>query len=63
MTAEIASKGCNGCGLCTDLCPSVFQMNKRFYAEVVTKEVPLSKEKQVKEAKENCPVSVINLLQ
>lgn len=61
MTAEIASKGCNGCGLCTDLCPTVFGMNKMFYAEVLTSDVPLSKEKQAKEAKKNCPVSVITL--
>lgn len=62
MTAEIASKGCNGCGLCTDLCPSVFGMNKNVYAEVLTMDIPLSIEKQVKEAKKNCPVSVIELV-
>ena len=62
MTAEIASTGCNGCGLCTDLCPTVFEMNKKFYAEVLTKDVPLSKEKQAREAKKNCPVSAITLV-
>jgi len=37
-------------------------MSKKFYAEVLTREVPLSKEKQAKEAKKNCPVSVITLV-
>lgn len=62
MTAEIASKGCNGCGLCTDLCPSVFGMNKKIFVEILTSDVPLSKEKQAIEAKNNCPVSVIKLV-
>ncbi|MFV0341377.1 MAG: ferredoxin [Anaerocolumna sp.] len=61
MTAEIASKGCKGCGICTDICPSIFQMNKKIYAEVIERNVPISKEKQVKEATKHCPVSVITL--
>lgn len=61
MTVEIVPNSCNGCGLCTDLCPTVFQMNRKFYVETLMNEVPLSKTKQAKEASKHCPVSAIAL--
>ncbi|BCJ94756.1 ferredoxin [Anaerocolumna cellulosilytica] len=61
MKVAIAKRGCNGCGLCTDICPTIFKMNKNIYAEVSSKEIPFDKEKDVLEAEINCPVSVIIL--
>ena len=60
MRAVIAKKGCIGCGLCTDICPSVFRMSKKAYAEVYADEVS-EDINEATEAKENCPVSVITL--
>lgn len=64
MKAEIKGdekKGCNGCGLCIDICPSVFQMGKRAYAEVIVDEILAKDSKKVLEAEKNCPVSVITI--
>ena len=54
-------KGCIGCGLCTDICPSVFQMGRRAYAEVNEEEVSAKDSKKVLEAEANCPVNVITV--
>lgn len=59
MKANI-KKGCIGCGLCTDICPSVFQMTKKLYAEVYN-EVSDQDINDAKEAVQNCPVSIISL--
>ncbi|MGB8452608.1 MAG: ferredoxin [Anaerocolumna sp.] len=61
MKAVIAKKGCIGCGLCTDICPSVFRMTNKTLAEVYVDEVPARDLQDVREAIENCPVSVISL--
>ncbi|MFU0828232.1 MAG: hypothetical protein ACFWTJ_12035 [Lachnoclostridium sp.] len=60
MKAEI-KKGCNGCGLCTDLCPGVFQMNRLVYANVYVKEIAPKDSKKALKAQTNCPVNVITV--
>lgn len=60
MKAEI-QKGCIGCGLCTDLCPAVFQMGRRAYADVYVDEIPAKANKKVLEAEANCPAKVITV--
>lgn len=54
-------KGCIGCGLCTDICPSVFQMGKHAYAEVYVEAVSAKDSKKTLEAESNCPVNVITV--
>ncbi|WFR55289.1 ferredoxin [Anaerocolumna sp. AGMB13025] len=61
MKAVIAKKGCIGCGLCTDICPSVFRMTNKAYAEVYVDEIAVKDKKNANEAKENCPSSVISI--
>ncbi len=61
MKATIAQDGCIGCGLCTDICISVFKMADNAYAEVYVDEVPAEDIKDAEEAMENCPVLVISL--
>ncbi len=51
-------EGCIGCGLCTSICPNVFQMTDEGIAEVYA--TPDSADEiTAKEAAESCPVSVI----
>lgn len=50
--------GCIGCGLCEQTCPEVFALNSDGFAEVIA-EADSETEQSALEAKENCPVSVI----
>lgn len=50
-------EGCTSCGLCTDICPEVFELED---VAVVIEGVDYSKyEENIKEAAEECPVEVI----
>lgn len=61
MTVKIEAEGCIGCGLCTQICDSVFQMNPATeVAEVYSQPSSNEEESMVLEAVENCPVSVIS---
>ena len=52
---KIKKEKCIGCGLCTTLCPQVFEMGTDGKAKVkAQKDLPC-----VKEAIESCPVSAI----
>ncbi len=49
--------GCTACGLCTEICPEVFEMQ-----DLATVKAGVNyndHEPQLKEAAENCPVEVI----
>jgi len=61
MKAIIEREGCISCGLCAETCPEVFRMADDGLAEVYTDPVPESAEDTVKEAQDNCPVSVITV--
>jgi len=47
---------CIGCGLCASLCPSHFQMNSDFRAELIDND---SNQDCLGEALDNCPVQAI----
>jgi ferredoxin len=49
--------GCTACGLCTEICPQVFEMQD--LAAVIEGVNYSDYEPQIKEAAENCPVEVI----
>ncbi len=50
-------EGCTSCGLCSDICPEVFELED---VAVVIEGVDYSKyEENIKEAAEECPVEVI----
>ncbi len=60
MKAQVDQDGCIGCGLCTTICPSVFQMTNDGVAEatgVVTDDLTAL----AQEAEQSCPVSVIHI--
>ena len=61
MKAEVYRKGCISCGLCVEICPSVFRMEDDGPAEAYVDEVPRGDEEKAVEAQENCPVSVITV--
>ena len=49
---------CTACGLCTETCPSVFEMGSNI-AEVVSEAVPAEYEEDVLQAADECPVEAI----
>lgn len=61
MKAEINRDGCIACGLCSEVCSSVFRMADDGYAEVYVDEIPEEDEDTAVEAQESCPVSVIEV--
>ena len=58
MQVEIDRGGCIGCGLCADTCPAVFAIAGDGLAEVIARPGD-AQASAVREAADNCPVSVI----
>ena len=51
-------EGCTLCGLCTDICPDVFELGDE--TSIVKKGADLNaNEDKIKEAADSCPVEVI----
>lgn len=61
MNVSIDESGCIGCGLCTQVCPEVFEMGDSGVAEVIMEEVSENLEDSVQEAADGCPVEVITV--
>jgi ferredoxin len=57
ITKVWIEEGCTACGLCTDLCPQVFEMQD--LATVIKGANYSDYEPGIKEAAESCPVEVI----
>lgn len=55
------SKKCIGCGVCTDICPSMFQLSAKCYANVSNHKVSIEDISNVNEAVQKCPVFAITL--
>ena len=53
----VIEDGCTACGLCSDICPEVFELQDE---AVVIEGADFSKyTEEIKEAAESCPVEVI----
>lgn len=59
MEAHV-NDACIGCGLCTNICASVFMMTDEGVAAAKDEIYP-EEEDQTREAAESCPVSAIEL--
>ena len=59
MKAKV-NDGCIACGACVSICPEVFQFNDDGLAEAVA-DVASEDESAAKDARDGCPVSVIDI--
>lgn len=60
MKASVDKDGCIGCELCVSICPAVFRMTDEGVAEAYA-EVTNETSDSAAEARDSCPVSVINI--
>jgi len=60
MRVTVDEETCIGCGLCSETCPEVFEMNDD-KVRVKVDEVPEDVVETCREATENCPVEAIQI--
>lgn len=61
MKVYVDQEGCISCGLCVSVCPDVFQFNDDDKSEAIKDEIPADAEDAAIEARDGCPVSVIDI--
>lgn len=58
----IVNDGCISCGACVSTCPEVFRFNEDELAEAYA-DVTEDTKAEAEEARDSCPVSVIDLME
>lgn len=61
MKAFVDRDACIGCGLCTSICPEVFEMDDEDIAVVRANPVPAGVEDSAQEAADSCPTDAISI--
>lgn len=61
MKASVNQDGCISCGYCVDVCPEVFKLNADDKSTVVVDKIPEKVLEQAIEARDGCPVAVIDI--
>lgn len=61
MRASVDQEGCISCELCVSVCPEVFSMNEDGKAQAIEDDIPEEIEQEAEDARDGCPVSVIDI--
>lgn len=61
MKAFVNKELCIVCELCTSICGEVFSMDDDGKSDAITDDIPSNVEDSAIEARDSCPVSVINI--
>jgi ferredoxin len=61
MKASVDQDGCISCGLCIDGCPEGFSYNENNVSQAIEGDIPADCLERAEEARDGCPVSVIDL--
>ncbi len=62
MEARVNKDGCISCGICVSICPDVFQFDANGAAESIVDSIPNNKLSEAEEARDSCPVNVIDII-
>ena len=60
---KVDNDKCLRCGMCTGICPDIFSFDDEGNIKVSNENINDENINEVKEAKDSCPVSAINLNQ
>lgn len=63
MKASVDQDGCISCGLCIEVCPEVFSYNEDGVSQPIEDDIPEDALDRAEEARDGCPVSVIDLFE
>ncbi|MDP4145818.1 MAG: ferredoxin [Bacillota bacterium] len=61
MKAYVDKDACIGCGLCSGVCPEVFEMDDDGKAKAIEEELSTEAEAAAKDAEDQCPVNAITV--
>lgn len=62
MKAKVDRDECIACGLCSNICPEVFEPDEDDIAVVIADPIPADAEEDAKEAEESCPTGAIEIV-
>lgn len=61
MRASVDQDGCISCGICIDVCPDVFHYNEEEKSEAIHSDIKEDDIDTAKQARDDCPVNVIDI--
>jgi len=59
LKASVNKNACIGCGICIDICPTVFEFDPQGLSESITTYITPATEHSAKAAAEACPTNAI----
>jgi ferredoxin len=61
VRAVVDGEKCQGCGVCVELCPDVFEMGDDDMAKAIVDVVPAEAEDDCRDAADQCPEEAITI--
>lgn len=61
MKTRVNKDGCIGCGICVSICPDVYRFDENGSAESVVDTIPEGQITEAEQARDSCPVNVIDI--
>lgn len=61
MKVYVDSSKCISCGMCVDMCPTVFSYDDDRTSKAIDSDVPENLQKEVKNLVDTCPVEAISV--